>query len=349
MKAFELQTVRPRTLVLGSSRVEIGIDAADPLWPASMRPVYNLAISAGGPYIARRYLQNALSLEKVDLVIVGLDFEFFLGDPPSPQEKPEFARLRVSADGTPNLLWRRERIKDLLLATLSLDTLTDTVATVRANRAPYSSDMVSGDWRRIYFLHPEDFGGFYPRWMLEDVNKIPEFIGLTRNNSAMEDVKAIIELCLSHRTRVIFFINPYHADLLETFSITGHWLAFEQWKRDLLRLTESYSDNGNPASIPLWDFSDYDLYSTESVEAGQQRLKWYVSPSHYSPSLGGKLITSLLNPSERPFGMVLVKGNIDRHLAEIRRHQENYRATHVADAARIPIIFRNEMASARQN
>ena len=33
MKTFELKSIRPRSLILGSSRVEIGINALDEHWP----------------------------------------------------------------------------------------------------------------------------------------------------------------------------------------------------------------------------------------------------------------------------------------------------------------------------
>jgi hypothetical protein len=38
------ERMRPNTLVLGNSRAEIGFDPQSPAWPASMQPVFNLAL-----------------------------------------------------------------------------------------------------------------------------------------------------------------------------------------------------------------------------------------------------------------------------------------------------------------
>src|SRR4030088_1979445 len=50
MKAYDVLRAGPNTLLLGSSRVDLGLDAQDPAWPVQDRPVYNLGIVNGGPY-----------------------------------------------------------------------------------------------------------------------------------------------------------------------------------------------------------------------------------------------------------------------------------------------------------
>ena len=45
MKAYQVSRVQARTVVLASSRTDIGLDASDPAWPRSAAPVYNLSLA----------------------------------------------------------------------------------------------------------------------------------------------------------------------------------------------------------------------------------------------------------------------------------------------------------------
>ena len=43
-KPYQIESFRPRTVILGNSRAESGIDPDGAAWPAQSRPVFNLAI-----------------------------------------------------------------------------------------------------------------------------------------------------------------------------------------------------------------------------------------------------------------------------------------------------------------
>src|SRR5437660_148998 len=44
MKAYDAVRTRPNTLILGASKVGLGINPESPVWPREMRPVYNLGV-----------------------------------------------------------------------------------------------------------------------------------------------------------------------------------------------------------------------------------------------------------------------------------------------------------------
>src|SRR5581483_3659999 len=81
MKAYDVSRAAPNAVLLGTSTVGLGLDALDPIWPAEYRPVYNLSIRGGGPYTSYRYLQHVVSQRHLGLVVMGLDFQFFLNFP----------------------------------------------------------------------------------------------------------------------------------------------------------------------------------------------------------------------------------------------------------------------------
>ena len=66
-------------MILGTSMVDVGLDALDPGWPAAVRPVYNLGLAGVDLNDCYHYLQYVLRFRRIDLVVIGLDFDQFLG------------------------------------------------------------------------------------------------------------------------------------------------------------------------------------------------------------------------------------------------------------------------------
>ena len=100
----------------------------------------------------------------------------------------------------------------------------------------------------------------------------------------MRGLKALLDLCTSHGTRVILFVSPSHADEMEILHLTGAWPAFEQWKRDLVALAAMYHEGAAPVTV--WDFSGYNVYTSESVLQNPRRMHWYLDTGHYTHALG---------------------------------------------------------------
>ena len=60
-KAYQVLRVQPKTLILGNSRAEVGLDPNHPAWPQAARPVYNAALPGTGTATSLRYLQHVLA------------------------------------------------------------------------------------------------------------------------------------------------------------------------------------------------------------------------------------------------------------------------------------------------
>ena len=331
MKTYDVLREHPKTLILGSSRVELGLDAQYPAWPEHDRPVYNLGVAGGTPYIAYRYLQHVMSHNGVELAVLGLDFETFLTTKEASRAAmPDFeSGLMVTRDGNINTGRTRKQIRDLVQATISLDALSDSTATLTANLTRGSIDMVAGNFVVLDRAH----GGSYAFIMSQELYNARRYYG-EANPMAMEDVQAIINLCKSHGTHLIFFINPVHADTLEMMSLLGYWPVYEAWKRELVTLTAKYSGADGRSRIALWDFSGYDSYSTEAVSVNHTS-QWYWDPSHYSKIVGDVIVRRILGMSTPDFGVSITPENIESHLASIRQQQRIYREYRQADERRV--------------
>lgn len=339
-KAYEANHVEAKTILLGSSRVEAGLDSYSSAWPADKQPVYNLGIAGASPYAQFRYLQHWMSNHTPETVVVGVDFEFFLDVLESQHGAAgNFeARLALNSDGTPNTSARRQHILDLAQFTLSYDSLSDSAATVVGNLEGDLSDTAGGNYPEKELIEERRKAGSLPFMEWYDVINVRRYHG-GLNTFAMADLRAILDLCESRGTRAILYIHPMPADTLEVIDLLGNWPVFEEWKRELLRLASQYPHRDKGNKVILWDFSDYDAYSTEPVLPDHRVLQWFWESWHYRKALGDLIIERVFDASHVPFGTVLTEENIESHLGEIRARNREYRVNHKADFDRVRATY----------
>src|SRR5229473_1615186 len=77
-KTHQVARVQPVTVLVGSSRVLIGLDAKSPWLAPSLRPVYNYGVPGVGTYANYRSLQEAFWGGRLKNALILLDFENFL-------------------------------------------------------------------------------------------------------------------------------------------------------------------------------------------------------------------------------------------------------------------------------
>ena len=332
IKAYDVLRVAPRTLILGSSQVELGMDARYLAALAHNEPGYNLGVARGGIYEAYRYLQHAAARSDVKLIVLGIEYRDFLEDP-GPRRTAFESRLTVRADGQPNTYASVQHAKDLLWGLFSWDAISDSVWTQAQNIARDSSDFSPGLW---------DYGDFHPggRW----VGNRPFFIGFdhmfARGYSHirvdpvyMGYMADILTFTRRLGARIVVVLNPTHTDELEMLHLTGQWPAFEQWKRDLVSLVARYSEAGEP--VELWDFCDYNRYTSEAMPAEGGRMQWFLNPVHYSPALGYLMLNRLFGQGDPTFGALLTPQTLESHLAAIRAQHTHYQEHNSIDEQRV--------------
>ena len=337
MKAYDVIRAAPNSALLGASRVDWGMDVHDPAWPVDAQPVYNLAIIGQGPFTALRYLQHLLGVHQVKMVLVGLDFEMFtdIAQDNASGRAEMGRRLTVMENGAENPAREREYWRDLLLSTFSFDSFSDSLGTIVANSSGGSWDLIDGDLtdsplRKYFSLY-----GAYPFVELSDLSMIRRYRGQSVSGAALESLGQILRLCGERGIPVVLFIDPVYADQLEVLDRAGDWAAFEGWKRELVALVESADRFGSRRGNVLWDFSGYDTYSTETMSREGGVLHWFWDPSHYTRALGSLMIERMFGGGPAGFGCILNSGNIEMHLADIRRQQQDYREHRLADVLRV--------------
>ncbi len=355
-KIHQVIAVAPRGLIVGNSRTEMGLNPENACWPRKGQPVYNISIPGLSQYLQTRYAQHAIAAGKVRFLAAGIDFIDFLipagssGDPhrwpPANESDPS---LLVDADGTPRPAFARERLADMIRASLSLDALSHSVSTVlQQNRRHVKTrtrlgfnpaeaiyePIIRREGARVLFIQKNrelmrrllarQWALYYPdsRW-----------------SENFEALRRLLRMAAAKGVALTLFINPYHAEYMSALDIAGLWPQFGEWKR---RVTEIAAEEGG---VPVYDFSAFNRFSTENIDDVAPRgeaLQWFWEPAHYRRALGDRIIAAITGgscqgpgtPPPLP-GPRLTPENIGAHLRRLAEEREAYQQSHPAVIARL--------------
>jgi hypothetical protein len=350
MKPYDVMRFRPNTLILGTSRTDMGLDARHPAWPLDLRPVYNLAMAGGIPFVSYRHLQHVLSYQKVKLVVMGLEAEWFIRfneadarrlEEPTAAHPAEYEfRLAVTADGYSTNMRNRQYLKDILRI-FSLYALRDSAETLFSNLSDTSADIANGSVIRTEGETQHTNGrDAFVLFTASDFGSVVQVHGTADTailyEPSMLRLRSLLDLCKANSIRVILFISPAHADTLEIYEKAGLWPMLEDWKREIAALAAEYAD----MSVSLWDFNDYDRFSTESVVLHKHVLKTYWDPYHYKHVVGNAIVARMFGGDDSQFGVLLTPENIESHLVDVRARQKLYRKNARIDAERVDHLYK---------
>ncbi len=339
-KPYRVLEVQPKTLILGNSRPELGLDPSYHCWPGEMRPVYNMAMLGAGLYMNYRNFQHAVHNGRIKHVFLGLDFLFFvhqnqLTHPEkwNPPEK-DLEQLQVFAHGNINPQFKWNQFSNRLKTLLSLQAVTDSIHTIIAQRNPNSPTLnpdghnparqflsgIATEGQQVLFAQKNRAVAK----LLSQQNSI--FQGDQRWSESFEILRRILVLADSHNIQVTLFINARHADYLNLIAFSGKWSMLEEWKRVLTVLAERYK-------AQVWDFHDFDTFSTPPApsEIGEA-LAGYWEPGHYRPELGNAMLNSMVGKNCKSgvtkVGSALQSTRIEEHLEKLSQHRQKYIKKH---------------------
>jgi hypothetical protein len=313
-KAIAISRVKPVTIFIGSSRINLGLN---PEYSAlqDKQPVYNLGLNAANPYEALRYLQHAIKNQQdLKLVVLGLDFIMFnqdLGNQPGFEEE----RLEKSTIS----------YRDFINTAFSLDALSLSEKTVKANKKD-----VKGD---IYY--PNGFMRLVRGERDKNATEFKKTIGVyfdvhsnyKISQQYLENLKEIVALCKQNNIEVVGFISPAHVTQLEAIYVAGQWQILEQWMREVV------------AILPVWDFSDYNSITTEPVS---ETMKNYIDSSHYKEEIGNLVLNRIFSYNEKEvsqdFGVYLTPENVEAQLAKLRKDRDRWAKENPNDVAIVEAI-----------
>jgi hypothetical protein len=341
-KPYMATRAKPKVVIGGNSRPEIGLNPQSPCWNAIDRPVFNAAIPGADVFMQVRYVQHAVESGQARRILFGVDFLDFLVDSKKAVGTVDWDRLGTRFDGrlrpasaTPGMPASIQQAEDILSGLFSMVALGDSIVTVAAQGAPHSAtrreDGFNPAQDYLPIIHNEGQAVLFTQKNAEVRKRLrQDNLGVLDANGGQTlpllALRHLLQWAKSRDVEVALFINPYHSDYLVQIETSGKWKAFEEWKRQLTAASDEYA-------VPLWDFNAFDLYSTETPPPPNDRqsmLEWYWEPAHYRAELGDLMLAAMLGrscgeDSNLPlFGAMITEVTLQRHLDALRSDMNRF-------------------------
>ena len=250
LKAYEVRRRRPDSIVLGSSRVHLGIRPSHPGWAARFQRPYNLGFDGAMTKEMYAYLRHAHATGSLRHVMLGLD-TYHLTDAPG-TTRPGFD-ASVLLTGQPWLDAPRVLAADLRLL-IGAGTLGDAWRTLRSQSGGPPRWLAADGQRmgEIFFRQAEPgFRENGPRGYFDAIDRMEIGFKLAWRIPAARArrpalaapapaadpvtslgyVARIIDFCRREDLALGIFLTPSHAHQLELAAATGGWEAIEHGKR----------------------------------------------------------------------------------------------------------------------
>ena len=351
-KRYNLARLRPKSLILGNSRAEIGFDPNHPGWPADARPVYNFALPGAGLSANLSQFDYALRTAPIKTVVLGLDFRDFTFA--ASRVNPEMRKESVQSTDTAQPFERVRQLSDHAETLLSLDALGDSMRTVLEQRNRFATGITELGFNPLldYIPIARELGY---RTLFDQKNNENAraylrggkdiFMPGGQDSPDFDTLRAFLASCRKANVNLHLVVYPYHAHTLELFRATGLWNAFEDWKRKVTQIADQEAAAIDPAQpFPLWDFSGYNPFTIEAVTSlgnPQSEMRWYWEGGHFKKELGDRVLDKVLghrdsqHPVLNEFGILLTSASIEAHLLHIRLEREHYAISHQKEVAYI--------------
>ncbi len=328
VKPYLIDRMHPATLVLGSSRIEVGFDPESEAWPEALRPVLNLGLPGSGPYGQFRILQDALATTHPKLVLMGISFADAQLVPVRDASNAsvsavatEFdARLRIAEDGTPNADFRLARVKDTATTLLSLSALGDSILTVLNQNIADRSSLTAlgfntaGDFKELVRTDGEN-----NLFAAKDREKIADTIRWAADpHLDTESVAKAIALAQQHHAEVVVVIAPVYVGEIEIYRQSGVIKRYDDWRRQISDIVAAAARNGK---VSLWDFSAISPYTTEALPPAGDRttqLHWFWETNHFRPAVGELVIKRIFGEGPADFGTLITPTTLPQE--ELAQH-----------------------------
>ena len=265
---YLVRTMQPETLLVGSSRVRVGMAIEQ----GYRDGVLNGALQGADAGEAVDVVRIALGNSRLKRIVWGVDYFSF--DESRTADRETMARLQ----GNPWVIF-----SETLFNLEALD-----AGRRELNRAWHGRKVLRAEWTRpVPWPQAEVCRGLAEpgraglgsaddaKIQLQLVSDVPDYTGYRLSERKLGDFAATVALARRRGVEVIVFVPPISGYVLEMIRQSGQWPAFQRWKRELL------------AGGPYWDFSGYHAFALSP--------ELFKDVMHFRPAVGHLLLRLLLS------------------------------------------------------
>ena len=331
--------LQPATVLIGNSRVDVGLDPASPAWPEAMLPVANMGIPGEGVDGSLASLRHALAETPAKTIFLGLDFTDFLL---RPAEGSGSDGDRGGGTVAPESLARH-----LPAALISTSALADSLLTVIDQRRPYATAMTDAGFNPMddhtAIVRRAGHFALAEKKNRENLAKLLErppsvFRPDGSPGLPLQQLETLLAAASARGVRVIAFVHPFHAEFLQSIRISGRADAYHAWKG-------AVAARFWRVARPGWALWDFGVYAPETVEPfppaddRRAKLRYWWEPGHYKAALGERLLAQMLSGAPGP-GVALEPGILRSHLARQEALARRYADANPAIGAYLAALCR---------
>lgn len=294
-KAADVVRQKPKTILLGTSTVDFGMDADHPTL-STYAPSYNLAMLGANAYEILHYLKHAAyNQPNLKRVIIGLDFVSFQK---ANVNKIDYDEARLETSHLP--------FSDFLNSTFSIESLMASLKTIQESQKstaipPYS---LNGNRSENWSATQEPQIYIFMRTLAKVLAA-----RIQKQDTYLQNFREIVEFCRDRNIEIQAFFTPIHATLTEAYYVSDQMRDIMEIQRQLVKI------------LPIWDFAGFNSITTEPIREVMQN---YLDSMHYRKKLGDLMLRKMLAPQDKSvpsdFGELLTSSNIEQHLAKL--HQD---------------------------
>lgn len=340
-KAYQLNHMAPKTVILGTSRSAVGLDPNHV--NLNLKPTYNLSIDGANLGELYSYLIHANQHKSIKQVILAADFMSFNQNM---DDLADYSAKRLF----PNRQYS-QLAKDYFSSLFSQQALIDSYKTISNKFSPglpamniYGQTLEHG----IYSYQQQN-GGHHATSIYSETNYVNN---VWRPHNSYDykfrnqDYTKFLDYCYSNNIELLIFISPTHARHRILIDQVGLWESFENFKRELVSINKLVATKYRAAEFAIWDFSVFSKITTESmpkITEPNTSMQWYWESAHYKQSLGNIILSTILGndnniPNNKDYAVKLQSENLEDVLAKIRQDKLIYNLTNQQEIAELKNI-----------
>ena len=306
IKSYQVENIKPQTLIIGNSRVELGLPPKHNYYSGT---TFNMGLPGASVLMQYDYGWHAIKASgSIKKVILAVDFTDFLSKDNSEQTWDGNWQFRLKhrlSDGQKNIPFNIARAEEQLGFVFSQDALVDSLFTVAQQNKDVNALSENGfNDARLYvsLVRAEGFNALYVQKQQQlKVRLSNPDLKINSDSTAFVALSEFLALAKSQNIEIVMFVNPYqkpYLDLLEELALTDELWS---WKQLISEIAKQHQ-------VEFYDFAILS-WPVEAAPPLDSHIPtdnlYFWEPSHYKQSFG----TLILDAIEQKRCSLEINGN----------------------------------------
>lgn len=294
IKSYQALAQQPEVLLVGNSRVEIGLPAKHPIYQGK---VFNLGLPGAGVLMQYDYAWHVVkSTGKVKQIFLAVDFVDFLTTESA--AKPLIGNWQIRLNYQLNQAhtpvtnhWAQG--KEQLSFLLSQSALVDTFLTLIQQKRDVNALSEHGfNDGRLYhhIVRSEGFAVLYQQKQQELTARLANTaLKVQADSTGFQALELFLQLLAEQGIDVTLFVNPYHYPYLDVIKQSGLQGEFDHWKHLISAVAQK-------RQLSLYDFSIASELVIAPLQESSRDIsdnKYFWEPAHYRQAMGALMLDAM--------------------------------------------------------